>query len=167
MPRPQCYRRVNAPPACVIFKPAGVPARCLQEIVLTLDEFEALRLADHNGLYHEDAAAVMNISRPTFGRIIDKARKKTAEALIMGKALRIEGGAIRFAKADLFQCADCRHPWTLSPTDGRPRECPQCKSRNLQQMLENNNNLGNPAHKRRCGCGFASSTDDKDNTKGT
>ncbi len=77
-----------------IFKPAGIPARYLDEVRLTLDEFEALRLADLEGLYQEQAALRMEVSRPTFGRILDVAHQKVAEALVSGKALRIEGGPV-------------------------------------------------------------------------
>ena len=76
------------------FKPAGVPACTLEQVTLTLDEVEALRLADLQGLYQEQAAAQMKISRPTFARIVEAARRKVAEALIHGKALRLEGGAV-------------------------------------------------------------------------
>jgi predicted DNA-binding protein (UPF0251 family) len=69
--------------------------RDLDEVVMSLDEFEAMRLADLEGLYQEQAAARMNVSRPTFGRIIDSARRKVAEALVHGKALRIEGGPVQ------------------------------------------------------------------------
>lgn len=65
-----------------------------QEVILTLDEFEALRLADLEGLYQEEAAQRMGVSRPTFGRILGVAHRKVAEALILGKALRIEGGTV-------------------------------------------------------------------------
>ncbi len=62
----------------------------LEEISLSLDELEAIRLADYEGQYHEDAARGMGISRATFGRIVNEARHKIAEALTLGKALRIE-----------------------------------------------------------------------------
>ena len=62
----------------------------LEEISLHLDELEAIRLADQEKLYHEEAASKMKISRATFGRILDEARRKVAEAIIQGKALRIE-----------------------------------------------------------------------------
>lgn len=113
-------------PPCILFKPSGVPARFLDEIVLSLDEFEALRLADLEGLYQEQAAASMNISRPTFGRIIDSARNKTAQALIMGKVLRIEGGEIEMSDSRIFKCRDCQHVWEEPLGGGRPQECPGC-----------------------------------------
>jgi len=62
----------------------------LEEIYVTLDELEAIRLADYEGRYHEDAAREMKISRATFGRIVNDARHKVAEALTRGGALRIE-----------------------------------------------------------------------------
>ncbi len=94
MPRPFCCRRVGYKPGTVYFKPAGVPMVRLKEIVLSLDEMESLRLADLNGLYQEQAAQQMNISRATFARIIESARRKVADALLHGKALRIEGGPV-------------------------------------------------------------------------
>ena len=75
-------------------KPAGIPSRDLEEVLLGFDEAEALRLADLEGLYQEAAARRMGVSRPTFSRIVESARRKTADAILNGKALRIEGGEI-------------------------------------------------------------------------
>ncbi len=72
------------------FKPRGIPLVQLDEVVLNLDELEAIRLADYEGLYHEQAAEKMNISRPTFGRILGEARRKVAEVIVDGKALNIK-----------------------------------------------------------------------------
>jgi predicted DNA-binding protein (UPF0251 family) len=94
MPRPCCQRRIGFAPDATYFKPAGVPLRALEEVVLSLDELEALRLADLNGMYHEQAAEQMKVSRATFGRILEEARRKVTEALTAGKALRIEGGPV-------------------------------------------------------------------------
>jgi predicted DNA-binding protein (UPF0251 family) len=93
MPRPCCMRHVGHTPCTQYFKPSGIPLRMLAEVVLGLDELEALRLADLNGLYQEQAAEQMKISRPTFSRIVEQARRKVADALIQGKALRIAPGA--------------------------------------------------------------------------
>ena len=95
MPRPCCLRHIGFKPRAGLFKPAGVPACALEQVTLTLDEVEALRLADLNGLYQEQAAEQMKISRPTFSRVVEEARRKVADALIHGKALRLEGGAVR------------------------------------------------------------------------
>lgn len=94
MPRPQCHRIIAGNPPATVFKPAGIPIRDLNEVELTLDEFEAMRLADLAGMYQEAAAAEMGISRPTFSRIIDSAHHKVADALVHGKALHIIGGSV-------------------------------------------------------------------------
>jgi predicted DNA-binding protein (UPF0251 family) len=70
----------------------------LEEVNLALDELEAVRLADLEGLYQEDAAKKMNISRQTFGNIVNSAHKKIADALLNGKALKIEGGVVERVK---------------------------------------------------------------------
>ena len=88
MARPRNCRRVGSMPQSDYFKPRGIPLSMLEEVVLTVDEFEAVRLADFEGLYQEQAAGKMRVSRPTFGRIVESARKKVAEALVQGKALR-------------------------------------------------------------------------------
>ena len=94
MPRPFCPRCIRFAPGVTYFKPARIPMSDLSQVVVTLDELEALRLADLNGLYQEQAAEQMKISRPTFARIVEAARKKVADALIHGKALRLEGGTV-------------------------------------------------------------------------
>ncbi len=90
MPRPFSRRFVGWQPHVSLFKPAGVPAGELETIVLSLDEVETLRLADLNAQYQEAAAGQMKISRATFARIIESARRKVADALIHGKALQIQ-----------------------------------------------------------------------------
>lgn len=104
MPRPCCMRHVATLPPADFFKPAGVPCRDLEIVTLALDELEALRLADLEGLYQEDASARMNVSRQTFARIIEAARRKAADALIHGKALRLEGGAVTLKGAAAKPC---------------------------------------------------------------
>jgi uncharacterized protein len=95
MPRPFCRRNIAGRPPASVFKPLGAPLRELDEIVMALDEFEAIRLADLDGLYQEQAAEQMGVSRATFSRIMDSAHRKVADALVHGKALRIEGGPVR------------------------------------------------------------------------
>jgi len=92
MPRPRLCRRVCFPPGLTYFKPAGIRLVDLEESVLTVDEFEALRLKDLEGLEQETAAGRMAVSQPTFHRILSSARKKIADAIVNGKAIRIEGG---------------------------------------------------------------------------
>jgi predicted DNA-binding protein (UPF0251 family) len=88
--RPKKERCISCQPNALFFKPRGIPLVHLEEVNLSLDELEAIRLADYEGLYHEQAAEKMNISRPTFGRILNEARRKLAEVLVDGKALKIE-----------------------------------------------------------------------------
>jgi len=82
-------RKVSCDVTAAYFKPQGIPMRFLEEVELGLDEIEAIRLADLEGLYQVDAAARMGVSRQTFGNIIARAHKKVATALLCGKALRI------------------------------------------------------------------------------
>jgi uncharacterized protein len=136
MPRPKCCRRVGALPVCPIYKPAGVPVSSLREVALEVDEFEALRLADYEGLYQEQAAERMGVSRQTFGRIVEAARKKVAQALIEGCALKIEGGKIEMAEMRAFECGECGHVWEVPFGTGRPAECPTCKSKTFHRAKE-------------------------------
>jgi len=133
MARPRTCRRVAFTPESNYFKPRGIPLSLLEEIVLTVDEFEAIRLADLENLYQEEAAEKMNVSRQTFGRIIDSAHKKVAEALVKGKALKIEGGEFEMAAMRKFRCSDCQHSWELPYGTGRPGNCPSCKSGNIRR----------------------------------
>ncbi len=88
MPR-RIRRRIRGNFTHLCFKPCGLPNHSLETIELTKDEMEAIRLADFEGLYHEEAANKMEISRPTFGRILSLARAKIADALINGKRIDI------------------------------------------------------------------------------
>ncbi len=90
MSRPKKCRHVRCQLRAYYFKPRGIPLIDLEEVTLNADELEAIRLADHEGLYHEEAATKMRISRATFGRILEDARKKVAEALVQGKALKMD-----------------------------------------------------------------------------
>ncbi len=133
MARPKCCRRVSEQPGCRFFKPIGVPLSALKEIVLSVDEFEAIRLADLEGLYQEQAAERMSISRQTFGRIVESARRKVAQVLAEGLALRIEGGEIEMPEQRTFKCDHCQHTWSMPYGTGRPEQCPQCKDTSVHR----------------------------------
>lgn len=92
MPRPKQERQVVLNPEVTYFKPRGVPLVHLEEVRLSVEELEALRLADLEGLSQAAGAASMGISRHTFGRVLASARRNVALALVGGQALRIEGG---------------------------------------------------------------------------
>jgi predicted DNA-binding protein (UPF0251 family) len=95
MVRPRLCRRVKFNPNITYFKPQGIPLKLLDEVILNVDEFEAIRLKDLEGLEQSECAIKMNISQPTFHRLILSARKKIADAIIGGKAIKIEGGSYK------------------------------------------------------------------------
>jgi predicted DNA-binding protein (UPF0251 family) len=97
MPRPRKARLVQGGPMANVFKPLGIPARSLEEVVLPVEGLEALRLCDLDKLDQETAAARMNVSRQTFGRVLAEARGSVSEALVMGKMIRIQGGTYTLA----------------------------------------------------------------------
>ena len=130
MPRPHRARRVCCRPDSSYFKPRGIPTNVLEEVNLTMDELEAIRLADLEALYQEDAAKKMNVSRQTFGNIIASAHKKIADSLVNSKALRIEGGVVKMVER-YFVCYDCKNEWSLSYGSGSPNECPICATLHL------------------------------------
>lgn len=127
MPRPRFHRRVAGAPLVAVFKPVGIPARAAEEVQLTLDEFEAIRLADMEALYQARAAEIMHVSRQTFGRIVGQARKKVAQCLVQGKALRIEGGVVAMAGKRGSVCAGCGRPWREAFGGGCAPACPSCR----------------------------------------
>jgi len=92
MVRPRLCRRVRFNPDVTYFKPRGIPLRDLEEMTLNVDELEALRLHDLENLSQEACAQKMNISQSTFNRLVIVARKKMVEAIVKGKAIKIEGG---------------------------------------------------------------------------
>jgi predicted DNA-binding protein (UPF0251 family) len=127
---------VSGEPASKFFKPRGIPLAELEAVTMTMDEFEAVRLADLEGLYQEDAAQRMAVSRPTFGRIVESAHKKIADALVHGKALEIKGGEIEMVNQRQFLCRDCQHKWQVPYGTGRPAACPRCQSHNIHRAPE-------------------------------
>ncbi len=98
MARPPKCRLVCKEPDVTYFKPRGVPLRSLEEVTLTVEGLEALRLSEIEGLDQDEAAARMGISRQTFGRILAEARKTVARAVVNGMGLRIEGGNYKVVK---------------------------------------------------------------------
>lgn len=138
MPRPRLCRWVGFQPNITYFKPVGIRIVELQESILTVDEFEAVRLKDLLGLEQKVAAEKMAISQPTFHRLVSSARKKIADAIVNGKAIKIEGG--NFEMVDVlkrkFKCYDCGSEWELPYGTGKPEECPKCKSKNIHRHPE-------------------------------
>ncbi len=90
MVRPRLCRRIKFNPQATHFKPQGIPVRCLEVVEMSLEEMEALRLKNLEGLEQTQAAKKMNTSQSTFARILASAHQKIADALINGKAIKIE-----------------------------------------------------------------------------
>ncbi len=130
MTKPKKERQVLYPPIIVYFKPQGIPLYQLEQVILTVDEYEAVRLADWEGLKHNEAALKMGISRPTFTRLLEDAHKKISDALINGKAIRIEGGNFVLLN-NRFYCRDCNYIWELKQGEEMPTVCPNCGSNNI------------------------------------
>jgi uncharacterized protein len=149
MSRPSCCRKVGHLPTAMFFKPRGIPLRDLEEVALAVDELEAIRLADLEGLYQEAAAEKMNVSRQTFGRIIAEAHRKIADFLIGGKALVIEGGNFTVEDLRTFNCDSCQHTWQVPYGTGRPEKCPKCESTSIHRTVGGRGN--GPGHGRHAG----------------
>jgi len=131
MPRPRTCRCVQALPDADLFHPCN--RQPTGGVVLAVEELEALRLADLERKTQEEAAGDMRISRQTFGRVVESARSKVADALVSGKSILIQGGAYEMEKRE-FKCADCSHVWEVPFGTPRPDECPECNSVNLHRV---------------------------------
>ncbi len=133
MPRPFKPRRVSTMPRYTYFKPTGIPMPLLDEVVLTVDEIEAIRLKDLEKLEQQECAVRMNVAQSTLQRILSSAREKIALSIIEGKAMRIHGGP--FAIEGEPTCPRCRRrrfgqkPPPKADTPGIGEEyCPECGS---------------------------------------
>jgi predicted DNA-binding protein (UPF0251 family) len=135
MPRPFKCRRIGHLPEVTFFKPAGIPLRELEVVNLSYEEVEAIRLKDLEGLEQEPAAAKMNVSRPTFQRILSSARQKLADVLLNGKAVRIEGGNFEISP-QRFKCTN-GHEWNnhQEPMESNPPlKCPVCDTSEISSV---------------------------------
>jgi predicted Zn finger-like uncharacterized protein len=137
LPRPKKFRQVEFLPAVTVFKPAGAPQCNLEQVVLTIEELEAIRLKDLEGLDQEECAKRMRVSRPTFQRILTTARQKVANMLTHGLALRVEGGTYQLVHRRL-RCQRCHSEFELSPSQiGQVEEevlCPKCQGTPLARI---------------------------------
>ncbi|HSQ75352.1 MAG TPA: DUF134 domain-containing protein [Bacteroidota bacterium] len=129
MARPFKQRFVGPHPTVTTFKPQGVPANELDFLTLTLDELEAIRLADLEGDDQEQAAMKMHISRPTFGRILERGHRVVADALFNGKAIQIGGGPVVTARRGQVRCRLCRRAWDIPLSVATDFRCPRCAAK--------------------------------------
>jgi uncharacterized protein len=141
MPNRKRLKKVGIPPPMEGFRPFGLPLKDLEPVVLFIEEYEAIRLTDYENLNQEEAAERMNISRPTFTRLYEKARKNIAKAFVEGKAILIQGGT--YITDDYwYKCRDCNEVMiALKPID----QCRKCDSENIAQ-------LNNPDRTEYCIC---------------
>ena len=136
MGRRHLWRRVSFIPPVTHFKPAGIPVASLNEVRLLVEEAEAVRLKDLEGLEQEECAQKMNVSRTTFSRILDSARQKIADALLNGKAIRIEGGKFEMA-VSRFRCLK-GHEWEVpfkTMISTPPENCPECDTLSIMPLF--------------------------------
>ena len=149
MPRPRLFRRIGFRPGTTYFKPAGARLSSLMEVILTLGEFEAIRLKDLENMEEKVAAKKMKISQPTFNRTLKEARKKISDAVVNGKAIRIEGGNFQMVRgsgrgagrgrgfggpASRCICPSCHY--TVPKQRGIPCNssiCPKCGTRLIRE----------------------------------
>lgn len=136
MGRRHLWRRVTSVPPVTQFRPVDIRAAELEEVRLLVEEAEAIRLNDLEGLDQEDCAQRMSVSRSTFSRILDSARHKIADALLNGKGIRIEGGNYEMA-VRRFRCVG-GHEWDV-PFErlivGPPEACPKCDTPSVMPLF--------------------------------
>jgi predicted DNA-binding protein (UPF0251 family) len=154
MGRRQLWRKVSSVPLVTYFKPAGIRLSELEEVKLLVEEAEAIRLKDMEGMEQEECAQKMNISRSTFSRLLDSARKKMADALLNGKAIRIEGGNFEMA-VRRFRCLE-GHEWEVpfeTMISAPPEVCPKCKTPSIMPLFASGIGPGRGGWGRRHGRG--------------
>lgn len=146
MPRPKITRCINFEPEVTYFKPRGVPLSSLEEIDLTMDELETIRLKNYKRLEQTKCAKKMKISQSTFQRILCLANQKIADALINGKAIKIEGGVIKMNNEEKrkFKCENCKYEWEEEFGTGRRSimSCPKCKSEKIHRVDQDGHGFG-------------------------
>jgi len=131
---------MQTPPMMNGFHPFGAPVQGVKSEILLFEEYESLRLADYDNLTQEEAAERMQVSRPTFARIYDKARKVIAKAFVEGKSIVIEGGNVNFEK-DWFRCNKCNSTFIASSMNNQNESCPICDYEHVVHVNSSLNRL--------------------------
>ncbi|HKK10349.1 MAG TPA: DUF134 domain-containing protein [Bacteroidales bacterium] len=134
MPRPKRHRKIGKPPGVKGFRPYG--GRGSNDVVKMLyEEYEALKLADYDGYSQEEAAQRMEVSRPTFTRVYDRALKKVAKAFVEHREILLEGGTVSFDE-DWFRCRSCNNVFKMPGKHGKISKCPVCGSEDIYDESE-------------------------------
>lgn len=139
MPRPRKLKLIHGipvPECRALYKPSGMSMEEISSNTLTIVEYEAIRLIDAENKSQNDAASLMKISQPTISRILNSARNKIADALVNGKAIRIEGGDYKFV-SPAYSCSNCKATF-LSDDHTLPVKCPRCNSTDLLELKSTN-----------------------------
>jgi predicted DNA-binding protein (UPF0251 family) len=139
MPRPKRRRRMNNPPHFKGFRPIGLSDET-QPVVLNYEEYEAIRLSDYELLGQVEAAQVMDISRPTFARIYESARRKVARAFVQGKPIVFEGGKVYF-DSEWYSCNQCGCWFNHPAKEEDVTCCALCGSPDIEQYSNNSQQI--------------------------
>lgn len=129
MPRPEKCRRVEYFPTHTYFVPLNTKNPVINEVVLKVEELEAMRLKDILKLNQEECAKKMNVSRQTFQNIISNAREKVALALTEGTAINITGGNYVLNKCEL-KCLTCGEIFKMNINEDK-LICPTCGNKDI------------------------------------
>ncbi len=143
-PRRKILRKLTSPPPIKGFRPFGgdKPGSDHSEsIVLSFEEYEAMRLCDHEMLNHHSASVAMGVSRPTFTRIYASVRKKVARAFVEAKKISIEGGKIYY-DSDWYTCSGCRCIFNNPDKDKAVEHCPLCGNDAVAQLHDDSQSIG-------------------------
>lgn len=135
MSRPKRIRRMNNPPHFRGFRPIGLPEEN-NPVVMNFEEYEAIRLSDFELHGQVEAAQIMGISRPTFARIYESARRKVAQAFVNGKAIVFEGGKVYF-NTEWLSCNSCGCWFNHPEKEMEIRNCALCGSTEIEYYIEN------------------------------
>jgi predicted DNA-binding protein (UPF0251 family) len=133
MPRRRRLRKIVAPPGFKGYRPYGNTSDSKESIELLYEEYEALKLADYDFMNHKEASELMGISRPTFARIYESARRKIAKALVETKEIKSVFGNAWMDKT-WFLCSKCHVRFTI-PTKIQEQKCPMCKSNSIEPLI--------------------------------
>ena len=131
MPRKKRNRRIQMPPVIKGMSVFGVRGRKSNEVILNIEEYETIRLLDYQNMNQEEAATLMDVSRPTLTRIYEEARNKVATAFVEGRDLLFKGGDFYFEK-DWYKCNSCQA--SFSDYSGDVKNCPVCKSEQVVSL---------------------------------
>lgn len=132
MPRRRRLRKVVAPPNFKGFKPYGNTKKNPQKVELLYEEYEAIKLADYNLMSHVEACVLMGVSRPTFARIYESARRKIAQALVGSREIVAVYGNVYFDKY-WYKCSQCVARFNF-PIPEEDKHCPLCHSNEITKM---------------------------------